>query len=135
MRIGAVVVLIGCIGAGAAARAQEAGCEDAITQREMNDCAAQDFTAADQELNEAYGAARAALRLIDRSLLPDDRGAEAALRDAQRAWITFRDNACAAEGFRMRGGSAEALLVYSCMTRLTNQRIDDLWSLAEDEEN
>jgi uncharacterized protein YecT (DUF1311 family) len=49
-----------------------------------------------------------------------------ALREAQRAWITFRDKACEAEGFAMRGGSAEPLLVYGCMRQLTEERTGHL---------
>jgi len=130
MRIltGTLAAMIASVGF--ASTAQTVDCANAYTQQDMNACAAQDFAAADRDLNAAYGEARAAMRLIDADLSASERGAEAALRDAQRAWITFRDNACLAEGFQMRGGSAEPLLVFGCKERLTQQRASDLWSLA-----
>ncbi|MFN7224250.1 MAG: lysozyme inhibitor LprI family protein [Paracoccaceae bacterium] len=112
------------------AGAQIADCDNAMTQSQMNTCAALDFEMADSDLNAAYGMARGAMKRLDDQLDADLRGAETTLRDAQRAWITFRDAACAAEGFQMRGGSAEPLLVYGCMSRLTSQRARDLWDLA-----
>ena len=60
-----------------------------------------------------------------------ERGGAEKLREAQRAWIPFRDAACAVEGWPMRGGSAEPLLVYGCLTKLTEQRISDLEGLLE----
>ena len=53
------------------------------------------------------------------------------MREAQRAWITFRDNACAAEGYAMKGGSAEPLVVYGCMRTLTLERTAHLTSMVE----
>lgn len=130
MRILAVIALGAGLCLGTVATAQLADCDTAMTQSEMNACAAQDFAMADDDLNHAYGAARSAMQELDLALDSDLRGAEITLRDAQRAWITFRDKACAAEGFQMRGGSAEPLLVYGCMSRLTSQRARDLWDLA-----
>lgn len=114
-----------------AAQAQTVDCDNAMTQRDMNHCAALAFEAADEDLNAAYAEARAFMRELDTDQSSDEAGAEAALRDAQRAWIPYRDKACAAEGFLMRGGSAEAMLVLGCKARLTEQRAQDLWTLAE----
>jgi uncharacterized protein YecT (DUF1311 family) len=112
--------------------AQDIDCATAEAQQDLNWCAEQDWQAADADLNAAYRAAKAALESWDTELSPDLQGGAAALLDAQRAWVTFRDAACTAEGFPMRGGSAEPLLVYGCMSRLTAQRATDLWTLAED---
>lgn len=100
-----------------------------MTQRDMNACAAADLARVDEDLNAAYADARAAMRLRDAGLSADQTGAEIALRDAQRAWISFRDLACAAEGFVVRGGSIEPLVVLMCKTRLTEARIADLRGL------
>ena len=93
----------------------------------MTACAAADLGLADADLNAAYAEARAAMRRRDAGQTPD---AEDALRATQRAWITFRDLACAAEGFAVRGGSAEPMVVLMCQTRLTYARTSDLRSLA-----
>jgi uncharacterized protein YecT (DUF1311 family) len=113
-----------------AVSAQEVDCANAMAQQDLNACAYADWEAADAELNAAYQAARAVLQGIDADLPADDRGADAQLKIGQKAWITFRDATCAAEGYVMHGGSAEPLLIYGCMARLTEQRSADLRLLA-----
>ena len=92
----------------------------------MNRCAHADWEAADRALNAEYKRARAFLKRIERDLPTDMRGGADSLRDAQRAWITFRDKACAAEAALFRGGSMEPFLYASCRARLTRQRTQDL---------
>ena len=111
--------------------AQEVDCENAEVQVELNFCAEQDWQTADADLNEAYRAALAMMQKIDAGLSQDEQGAAAFLRDGQRAWITFRDATCAAEGYAMHGGSAEPMLIYGCSARLTQTRADDLWMVAQ----
>ena len=53
-----------------------------------------------------------------------------ALRDAQRAWIPYRDKACAAYGYLARGGTLEPQLIYSCRADLTRSRVSELEELA-----
>ena len=124
------IVAVSCAGFAGMAQSQSPDCNNAMTQQVMNACAARDFSTADSDLNAAYAQARGVMRRIDATLPANQRGAEVALRDAQRAWVTFRDNACAAEGFQMRGGSAEPLVVLGCKARLTQARAADLWALA-----
>lgn len=108
-----------------------------MTQVEMNACAAAELARVDADLNAAYAEARSAMRQRDASQTADQTadqtGAERTLRDAQRAWIAYRDLACAAEGFLVRGGSIEPLVVLMCKTRLTQTRVDDLRGLIPDE--
>ncbi len=106
--------------------AQEANCQNPQTTLEMNMCAKKERETADRELNENYAKARENMREIDSYLSKDLQGAEKALLEGQRAWIKFRDNACAAEGFQVRGGTLERVLVGSCIARLTRQRANDL---------
>ena len=82
--------------------------------------------AADGYLNAAYRVARDRMRGIDADLPADMRGADVQLRDAQRAWVTFRDANCAAEGYAMRGGTAEPMVIYYCRARITQARTADL---------
>lgn len=102
-----------------------------LPQQGMNICAFQDFQNADVDLNDFYKIAREELRSIDGYLAKDMQGGAIALRDAQRAWVTYRDRSCEAEGFVARGGSLEPLLVSSCKARLTRQRTEDLRSAFE----
>lgn len=113
------------------ATAQSLDCDTAVTQLDMNQCAHQEWQAADAELNVEYRKARTAMREMDANLPEAQRGAAIALRDAQRAWIVYRDLACAAEGWMFRGGSMEPLIVSTCLTALTEERINGLKTLSE----
>lgn len=100
--------------AGSAA-AQTTDCSRAPTQREASRCAA--AGAADAALNavwvKAFGAAK---------------GGPAAepLGAAQRAWIAYRDLACAAEADQRQGGSIAPMIRAACLERLTRARAADL---------
>lgn len=61
--------------------------ETAQTQAEMNQCAGSDFKAADAELNRVYKKMQATYN--------DDPVFLARLREAQRAWILYRDTGLA----------------------------------------
>ena len=106
---------------GTAAAGQD--CAGAQTQLEMNECALRDYQVADTELNARYATARALLERLGAGAV--------ALRDAQRAWLAFRDSACEAEGAVYAGGSIQPMIVASCLARLTRQRSEDLRALAE----
>lgn len=113
------------------AAAQEVDCANAVTQMDMNQCAYDDWEAADADLNDAYKEAMNLLQGWDADLPKDEQGGAQALKEAQRAWITFRDKACEAEGYAMKGGSAEPLLVYGCMRQLTEDRTNQLTGMVE----
>jgi uncharacterized protein YecT (DUF1311 family) len=115
----------------APAGAQALDCNNAMTQVEMTGCAEQEWKSADTDLNATYKLAIAFQRQIDSSLPADQAGAEAALRDSQRAWVAFRDSACTAEGYAYHGGTAEPMVIYSCRARLTQARTEDLRAMAE----
>ena len=112
-------------------QAQEVDCSLAETQQEMNLCAESDWQAADDVLNGAYAKAMILMKNIDAELAAQDQGAVLNLRRAQRAWVEFRDAACAAEAYMMHGGSAEPMLTYGCMARLTSARATDLEQLSQ----
>lgn len=113
-----------------AAQALEPDCRDPQAQMELNMCARIDFEHADAELNRAYREAIAAARQSDRELdrTYDQRpGYEAVLREAQRAWVAFRDAHCRYEGYEeARGGSMEPMVYSGCQARLTRERIAQL---------
>lgn len=113
------------------ATAQEIDCTNAMAQMELNQCAHDDWEAADADLNVAYKRAMTLLQGRDADLPDAEQGGVEALREAQRAWITFRDKACEVEGYAMRGGSAEPLLVYGCMRQLTEDRTAQLDGLVD----
>lgn len=106
-------------------------CKDPQTQTEMNICAGMDYKAADAELNRIYRSVIAHMKDIDADLPPELKGAEKALRAAQRAWIPYRDKACESYGFLARGGSMESMLVGHCLTEVTRNRTRELKAIAK----
>lgn len=109
--------------------APEWNCADPRAQNEMNACAAIDFERADAALNAAWrgliAGAREADREIDRRHDRRPTG-EAKLREAQRAWLVFRDSHCTYEAYESRGGSMEPMLYHGCRAALTRARIRQL---------
>jgi uncharacterized protein YecT (DUF1311 family) len=86
-------------------------------QLTMNVCASHRYATADQKLNQQY----------KQLMAQQDATGKQRLRDAQRAWISFRDKDCLANtGLREESGSIWPLLHYSCLERHTLQRSEDL---------
>ena len=96
--------------------AQADDCTNAITQGEMNQCAAQEKKAADDELNRLYKQITARLK--------DNPEAKQLLIKAQRAWIGFRDAECNFSASGVEGGSVYPLIYGNCVTALTKARVE-----------
>ncbi|HVQ09206.1 MAG TPA: lysozyme inhibitor LprI family protein [Allosphingosinicella sp.] len=110
-------------------------CENPQAQQEMNFCAAQDYRRADAELSTAYRAAIESARQADREYAgladgaggPDTGpGEEATLREAQRAWVSFREADCRLESFEARGGTMQPLIDATCRASRTRARTAEL---------
>ncbi len=88
------------------------------TQQAMNMCARHRHDIADQELNRQY---RQNMKILQEA------GDKQRLRDAQRAWLVFRDKDClAAAGPREESGSIWPVLHFSCLEKHTVRRTEDL---------
>lgn len=111
--------------------AENLNCADPITQSDMNRCAHQSYLAADEDLNLAYQMAVAFAKQLDEYLPEGATPAVILLRDAQRAWIPFRDKACELESTIVRGGSMQPLIHASCLERETRARTEALRLFAE----
>ncbi|MHC5655479.1 lysozyme inhibitor LprI family protein [Stappia sp.] len=114
----------------ASAAQPDVDCNDPQVQMEMTYCAEQEWQAADKDLNAAYGEAMKTMRGLDANQSADMKGAEKALKEAQHAWIAYRDKACAAYGYLAHGGTMEPMLIYQCNADLTTQRTEELEQLA-----
>ena len=115
------------------ALAVSAVCANPQTQAEMNQCAAADFASADKALNAVWPKVRGVMQARDKATgKPTDGrpGYYAALLDAQRAWLRYRDGQCQVAGYSMRGGSAEPMVVSGCKAKLTQARVAELKALA-----
>lgn len=115
----------------AAAMAQEPDCTAPQTQADMTQCAGIAFKMADEDLNLAYRLALKTYGDFETDEPEAGKGGVEALKQAQRAWITFRDAACAVEAWPYRGGSIEPMVVANCMERLTRVRTEDLRLIGE----
>ena len=113
-----------------AAQPDEPNCRDPQTQLEMNLCAGIEFERADAELNRVYRESIAGERQADRELdrRYDQRPSnETILREAQRAWVAFRDAQCTYEANgEARGGSMEPMVHGQCLARMTRERTAQL---------
>ena len=82
----------------------------------MVTCAQQALDRADADLNSSYKALRAKL---------DDQGKNL-LRDAQRAWIKYRDAECLRARDAVRGGTLASVIGVSCLSHMTGTRAKEL---------
>ena len=96
-------------------------CGDAITQAALNECAYEDFL-------RASAAHSLQLQRIESALKPARRSA---WRRQQKAWLTFRTEACEFESGALDNGSAKPMVQWRCAARMTKQRTADLSSLGE----
>ncbi|WP_127109784.1 lysozyme inhibitor LprI family protein [Pararhodobacter zhoushanensis] len=100
----------------------------------MMSCLLAERDAWDVLLNEEYQSARTAARQMDAAEQPAnpefavraDR-----LRDAQRAWIAFRDANCAMEYAVWGGGSMRQITGADCQMQMTAERTIQLRSLRQ----
>jgi len=110
-----------------AAQTAKGPCDDAASTVEISACFERELKKADADLNRVYSAA---MRSIDASSEMDAKVRDAwkaGLRDAQRAWITFRDNDCKQTvPYEWYGGTGAGGAVLSCLLDLTQERTKSL---------
>ena len=91
------------------------------SQLGMNMCAAADAAKSDALLNQLYKKLAAKAEDKERT----------ALRDAQRAWIAFRDKECTYETVGEEGGSIRPMEYSLCVKARTDDRIKDFRKFLE----
>lgn len=89
-----------------------ATCETQATTVEMVDCAGWHYSIAERWLDQEYKATAAGM----------EPAAKERLREAQRAWLKFRDAQCALEREAAEGGTIAPILEIDCRTELTRER-------------
>lgn len=122
-----------CIGT-ASARCMD-GEEDGYSTIGMMFCTLAEYHAWDQLLNEQYQRTMAGLRNEDAQeaeFFPEFANRADALRDAQRAWIGFRDGECALAYAMWGSGSMRQIAGASCLLHMTATRTIDLRFLGEE---
>ncbi len=105
----------------------ETACYEAdYSQLGMNRCAGDAYERADKALNVEWAKVMAA---------KSEKEEQKLLRDAQRAWISYRDAHCEAAAYSSKGGSIWPLLVSGCMAELTRRRTRELVAMRQGEGN
>ena len=105
----------------------EIDCANAGTTVELNFCADKDYQAADKALNAAYADAVAYNRTREMDKPSDKTKLEAAMRNAQRAWVAYRDSDCKdLVALEWSGGTGATSAILGCMTEKTIQRTKEL---------
>jgi len=95
-------------------------CNQATTQSEMEQCAAQTLNDADAELNQTYVDYRSQL----------DQAHQNQIRDVQLAWVKYRDLSCKYATSSSSGGSAHSMALQACLSAKTRERTQELKALA-----
>lgn len=96
------------------------------TTRSIEGCLQEEVSVWDRLLNEAYQASRTALKAMDEGSQPGPFNRVEALRDAQRAWVAFRDAECNLVYALYQDGSIRSVLHSTCNLELTAKRALEL---------
>src|SRR6266516_2580803 len=91
-------------------------CADPQSQAEMNMCAGEKYKAADATLNKVYR------QLV--SMLNAEEKLQ--LKEAQTAWLKYRDTNCDFVSDQYKGGSIRPSILGYCITEMTQNRTDEL---------
>jgi uncharacterized protein YecT (DUF1311 family) len=121
------MLLLSSTGTRAGEDEENINCEDIRNTVESNFCADKDFQRADAKLNEIYKKVLAQISEAGLEKPYDRHSWENALREGQRAWITFRDLDCkGAVPMEWSGGTGTTAAVLICMKEKTETRIKEL---------
>lgn len=91
-------------------------CKAPQSQFEMTQCAGKAYKAADAVLNQVYQ------KLV--AMLNDQEQAQ--LKEAQTAWLKYRDTNCEFVADQFKGGSMRPMIYAFCLKDVTNQRTTEL---------
>jgi len=91
-------------------------CANPQTQTEMTQCAAEAYKAADKVLNQVYQ------QLVAK--LDDEEKAQ--LKEAQTAWLKYRDTNCDFVADQYKGGTMRPMIYAGCLADVTKRRTSEL---------
>lgn len=99
-------------------------CADAQSQAEMNMCWGKEYKAADAKLNKTYQDFMSKL----------DESEKIQLKNAQLAWLKYRDANCDFVADQYKGGTMRPMIAAICLADVTNTRVNELKSQIKDRE-
>lgn len=97
-------------------RKKTGACADPQSQSEMNQCAAQEYKAADAVLNQVYQ------RLVAKL----DENERAQLKEVEAAWLKYRDANCEFVADQFKGGTMRPMIYGYCLADVTRKRTIEL---------
>lgn len=100
-------------------------CSKAETQAELNICAGKEYKAADVSLNQVYR------QLV--ALLDDQEKTQ--LKEAQTAWLKYRDTNCEFVADQYKGGTIRPMILGYCLAEVTRNRTTELKNQIKDRNN
>ena len=101
-------------------------CADAQTTIEIGDCVRRAYDTADAELNAVWKKVMASFKTKDYMPAKTLKGWKETLLASQRAWITFKEEDCAAVGYEWYGGTGRSNAEVFCLLDHTTARTKDL---------
>ncbi|PSU27831.1 hypothetical protein CTM97_19175 [Photobacterium phosphoreum] len=99
--------------------ATKINCDDAYTTLEINQCAADKFDAANQQL-QVYLTKSIQQNSTDKALVD-------AIQTAQKQWLQYREAECNAVYTQWQQGTIRGVMTLSCKLALTQQRTLMVW--------
>jgi uncharacterized protein YecT (DUF1311 family) len=99
----------------------DGSCDTAMTTADMQVCLDKRYHQVDQELNRVYNQLMSEL----------SHTRQATFREAQRAWILFRDKSAAFSASETEGGTMSTLIYLSVLTSMTEKRVGELQALLQ----
>ena len=136
----ALPVVTSCLVLAQQASPTQKPCEEKpIGQLQMDRCADSEYRNADAHLNTVYRKAmkymtndlEMAQKTGDQQQIKYEQTALASLKEAERAWVSYRDIQCKAAAQQYEGGSMAPMIFSQCLTCITKHRIADLESIYE----
>lgn len=100
-------------------------CANAQSQAEMNICAGKEYKEADVLLNQVYR------QLVAK--LDDEEKSQ--LKEAQTAWLKYRDSNCEFVADQYKGGSIRPTIHGLCLAEMTRNRTTELRNQIKDRSN
>ena len=111
-----LLLLLLCGAASGQRKKKNDPCANPLSQFEMNQCAGKAFRSADATMNQVYR------KLV--STLNEDEKAQ--LKEAQLAWLKYRDTNCEFVADQYKGGSIRPLIEATCLGDMTKSRTTEL---------
>ncbi len=99
-------------------------CPNAESQAEMTMCWGRQYKAADATLNQVY-------RQLVAKLNEEEK---AQLKEAQTAWLKYRDANCEFVADQYKGGSMRPMIAAICLAEMTQHRTTELKTQIKDRE-